>query len=112
VNNDPCAPSFSPTVPLDRPDDEAEILGDTLVSDASIIVEKEEHHADVVLDQPKSIIKKDLNMPSYSLGLGLSQSDSQSSIPQNSSVPDPSTIVVNEDDDNGAPLRFPLRSTS
>ncbi|KAJ8429727.1 hypothetical protein Cgig2_024979 [Carnegiea gigantea] len=56
-------------------------------------------------------------MPSYSLGLGLSQPDSQSPVPQNTSVPDPSTTVVNEDDgieddDGSAPFRIPLRSTS
>ncbi|KAJ8429728.1 hypothetical protein Cgig2_024980 [Carnegiea gigantea] len=50
ANNDLYAPSFSLIVPLDKPDGEAEIPGDTLVFDASIIVEKEEHLEDVVLD--------------------------------------------------------------
>ena len=56
-------------------------------------------------------------MPSYSRGLRLSQPNSQSPVPQNTSVPDPTTAEVNKDDgikhdDDGAPLRFTLRSTS
>ncbi|KAJ8420213.1 hypothetical protein Cgig2_033076 [Carnegiea gigantea] len=117
VENDLCAPSFSPALSLDKPVGEAEILGDTLVSNASIIVKKEEHHEDVVLDQPKSVTKKDHSMPSCSLGLGLSQPDSQSPVPYNTSVPNLSATVVNEDDgieddNDSAPLRFPLRNTS
>ncbi|KAJ8433019.1 hypothetical protein Cgig2_015446 [Carnegiea gigantea] len=50
ASNDLCASSFNPALPLDKPDGEAEIPGDTLVSDASIIVEKEEHCEDAVLD--------------------------------------------------------------
>jgi len=70
-----------------------------------------------VLDQPKSITKKDHSMPSYSIGLGLSQQDSQSPVPQNTPVPNPSTAVVNEDDgikddDDSSPFRIPLRSIS
>ncbi|KAJ8420707.1 hypothetical protein Cgig2_000530 [Carnegiea gigantea] len=117
VNDDLCAPSFSPTILLDKLDGKAEISGDTFVSDASIIIKKEEHHEDVVLDQPKNIIKKDHSMPSYSLGLGLSQLDNQSPVPQNTPMPDPRTAVVNQDygiadDDDGAPFRIPFRSTS
>ena len=117
MNNDLCAPSFCPTFPLDKPDGEAKILGDTLVSDASIIVEKEEHREDVMLDQPNSVTRKDDSIPSYSLGLGPSRSDSQSPLPQTISVPDLSTAGVNEDDaiedeDDSAPLRFSLRNTS
>ncbi|KAJ8436154.1 hypothetical protein Cgig2_029766 [Carnegiea gigantea] len=92
ANSDLCASSFSPIVPLDKPDGEARIRVDTLVFDANIIVEKQEHHEDVVLDQPKSVTKKDHSMPSNSLGLGL-----------NDGI---------EDDDNGAPLKFPLGNTS
>ncbi|KAJ8419866.1 hypothetical protein Cgig2_008440 [Carnegiea gigantea] len=93
------------------------VKADTLVSDASIIVEKEEHYEDVVLDQPKSITKEDRSMPSYSICLGLSQPDSQSPVPQNTFVPNPSIAAVNEDDgiedgNAGAPLRFTLRNTS
>ncbi|KAJ8425612.1 hypothetical protein Cgig2_005291 [Carnegiea gigantea] len=117
ANNDVCAPSFSPTLPFHKLDGEAEILGDTLVSDANIIVEKEGHHEDVVLDQPKSVMKKGDSIPSYSLGLGLSQPDSQSLVPQTTSAPHPGTVGVNEDDggeddDDNAPLRFPLRNSS
>jgi len=88
-----------------------------LVFDASVIIEKEEHYEEVVLDQPKSIMKEDRSMPSYSRGLRLSQPNSQSPVPQNTSVPDPTTAEVNKDDgikddDDGAPLRFTLRSTS
>ncbi|KAJ8422303.1 hypothetical protein Cgig2_014528 [Carnegiea gigantea] len=50
ANNDLCPPSFSPTLPPHKPNGEAQILGDTLVIDASVIVEKEDHHMDVVLD--------------------------------------------------------------
>ncbi|KAJ8434824.1 hypothetical protein Cgig2_033546 [Carnegiea gigantea] len=111
-NNDLCASSFSPTLPLDKPDGEAEIPGDTLLSDSSIIIEKEEQREDVVLDQPKSIMKKN-----DSISLGLSQPDNQSPVPQTTFVPDLSTAGVNEDDgieddDDGAPLRFPLKNTS
>ncbi|KAJ8420656.1 hypothetical protein Cgig2_021601 [Carnegiea gigantea] len=103
ANNDLCAPLFSPTVPLENPD------RDILVSDASIIVEKDEHHE----DQLRSVTKKDHSMPSYSLGLGLSQPDSQSPVPQNTSMLDPSTATVNEndgieDDDDSPPFRIPL----
>ncbi|KAJ8427420.1 hypothetical protein Cgig2_013664 [Carnegiea gigantea] len=54
-------------------------------------------------------MKKDDSIPSYSLGLGI--------IPQTTSVPDPSTAGVSEDDgieddDDGAPLRIPLRNNS
>ncbi|KAJ8420610.1 LOW QUALITY PROTEIN: hypothetical protein Cgig2_023944 [Carnegiea gigantea] len=40
-------------------------------------------------------MKKDDSIPSYSLGLGLSQSDSQSLVPHTTSMPDPSTAGVN-----------------
>ncbi|KAJ8426180.1 LOW QUALITY PROTEIN: hypothetical protein Cgig2_017108 [Carnegiea gigantea] len=53
---------------------EAEIPGDTLISDVSIIVEKEDHREDVVLDQLRGVTKKEDSIPSSSLGLGLSQS--------------------------------------
>ncbi|KAJ8420164.1 hypothetical protein Cgig2_006922 [Carnegiea gigantea] len=117
MNNDFYAPSFIPAVPLDKPDGNGQIQADKSVSNASIIVEKEEHREDVVLDQPNSVIKEDRSMPSYSLGLGLSQLDSQSPVPQNTSMPDSSTIAVNEDDgneddDDGDPSRFTLRNTS
>ncbi|KAJ8420870.1 hypothetical protein Cgig2_023870 [Carnegiea gigantea] len=87
------------------------------VKDVSVIVEKEDFHEDVVLDHPKSVTKKDDSIPSCGLGLGLSQSDSQSSVPHTTSVPDLSTAVVNEDDggeddDVGAQLRFLLSNTS
>ncbi|KAJ8427309.1 hypothetical protein Cgig2_032958 [Carnegiea gigantea] len=109
ANNNLCAPSFNPIVLLNKPDGEAEILGDILVSDASIIVKKKEHCED-----PKSVTKNDHSMPSHSLGLGLSEPDSQSLVPQNTSVPYPSAAAVNEDngvkdDDDAAPLRFTLR---
>ena len=88
-----------------------------MVADARVIVEEEDHGKDVVLDQPKNVMKKDDSIPSYSLGLGLSQPDSESPVPQTSSLPDPNTVGVDEDngsedDDDGAPLRFPLRNTS
>ncbi|KAJ8429603.1 hypothetical protein Cgig2_008833 [Carnegiea gigantea] len=69
------------------------------------------------MDQPNNVMKKDDIIPSYSVGLGLSQPDSESPVPQTTSVPDPSAAGVDEDggsedDDDGAPLRFPLRNTS
>ncbi|KAJ8425637.1 hypothetical protein Cgig2_024292 [Carnegiea gigantea] len=110
ASNDTGAPSFRPKLPLHKPDSEDQIPGTTLVVDANIIVEKEEHCEDVVLDHPNNFMKKDDSVPSYSLGLGLSQPNSQSPIPQTTSVPNPNTIRVNEDDNDGAPLRFPLRT--
>ncbi|KAJ8427419.1 hypothetical protein Cgig2_013663 [Carnegiea gigantea] len=50
ANNGLCAPSFSPILSLYKPDGEAETSRDTLVFDASIIIEKEEHCEDVLLD--------------------------------------------------------------
>jgi len=98
ANDDFCAPSFIPTVPLYKPDTESQIQTDTLVSDACVIVKKEEHYEDVVLDQPKSVTKEDCSMMPYSPGLGLSQSNSQSPVPQNTSMPDPSIVAVNKDE--------------
>jgi len=69
ANNDNGAPSSSPTLPLHRLDSEAKIPRTTLVANASVIVEKEDHHEDVLLDQPYNIMKKDDSIPSYSLGL-------------------------------------------
>ncbi|KAJ8421699.1 LOW QUALITY PROTEIN: hypothetical protein Cgig2_002596 [Carnegiea gigantea] len=117
VNNDFSAPSFISIVPLDKPSGKGQIQADTLVFDANVIIEKEKYREDVVLDQLKSVMKEDPSMLSCSLGLGLSQPDSQSLVPQNTSVPNPSTAAVNEDDgieddDDGAPLRFILRNTS
>ncbi|KAJ8425103.1 LOW QUALITY PROTEIN: hypothetical protein Cgig2_032216 [Carnegiea gigantea] len=109
TNNDNVAPSLSLTLPLHKLDSEAQIPRTTLVADASVIVEKEDHHEDV----PNNIVKKDDSIPLYSLGLGLSQPNIQS---LTTSVPNPNTVGEknngNEDDDDNAPLRFPLRNTS
>ncbi|KAJ8420267.1 hypothetical protein Cgig2_004592 [Carnegiea gigantea] len=86
-----CAPSSSPILPLHKPDNEAQIPRTILVANASVIIEKEDHHEDVLLDQPNNVMKKDDSIPSYSLGLGLSQPDSQSPVPQTTSMPDPNT---------------------
>jgi len=55
-------------------------------------------------------------MPSFSLALGLSQPDNQSSIPASISLPDLNTVGGkddnNHDDGGGAPLRFTLRDTT
>ncbi|KAJ8437686.1 hypothetical protein Cgig2_028624 [Carnegiea gigantea] len=107
TSNDSGAPLFKPTLSVHRPDNEDQTSGVALVIDASVTVEKEDHREDVVLDQPNNVIKKDDSIPSYSLRLGLSQPDTQS----------PRTAGVNEDDDSedddeGTPLRFPLRNTS
>ncbi|KAJ8425639.1 hypothetical protein Cgig2_024294 [Carnegiea gigantea] len=93
-----CSPCL--ILPLHKPDSEDHISGTTLVIDASVIVEKEDHCEDVVLDHPNNFMKKDDSVPSYSLVLGLSTSDSQSPIPQTTSVPHPNTAGVNEDDDD------------
>ncbi|KAJ8420795.1 hypothetical protein Cgig2_016838 [Carnegiea gigantea] len=91
TSNDSGAPSFSPTLSLHKLDSEDQISRTVLVADASVTIEKEDHHEDVVLAQQTII-------PSYSLWLGLSQSDSQSPIPHTTSVPNPSTAGFNEDD--------------
>ncbi|KAJ8426948.1 LOW QUALITY PROTEIN: hypothetical protein Cgig2_022630 [Carnegiea gigantea] len=109
TSNDSGAPSLSPTLSLHKPDSEDQISGTALVADASVTVKKEDHHEDVVLDQPNNVMKKDDSIPLYSLRLGLSQSDSQS---LTTSMLDPSTAGVSEDDDGGTSLRFPLRNTS
>ncbi|KAJ8432172.1 hypothetical protein Cgig2_029013 [Carnegiea gigantea] len=109
AGKDSGAPSFNPTLPLHKLDSEDQISRTTLVTDASITVEREDHYKDVVLDQLNNGMKKDDNIPSCSL--------SQSTVPYITSMPDPNTAAVNEDDggeddDNGAPLRFPLRNAS
>jgi len=43
-----------------------------MVADATVTIEKENHHEDVVLDQPSKAMKKDDSIRSYSLGLELS----------------------------------------
>ncbi|KAJ8431651.1 hypothetical protein Cgig2_024123 [Carnegiea gigantea] len=93
----PLCSIISPKLPLHKPDGEAQIPGDTLVLDVSIIVKKEDHRWHLVLDQPNSIMKKDDSIPSYCLRLGLSQLDSQSLVPQTTSMPDPSTSRVNRE---------------
>ncbi|KAJ8426724.1 hypothetical protein Cgig2_004223 [Carnegiea gigantea] len=117
ANNDLCAPLFCPTPSLHKLDGEDQILGIALVTDVSVTIEKKDHCEDMVLNQPKNVTKKDDRISSYSLGLGLSQPDSQSPVLQTSYVPDPSTVGLNEDDggeddNDGAPLRFPLSNTS
>ncbi|KAJ8420076.1 hypothetical protein Cgig2_023140 [Carnegiea gigantea] len=116
ANNDNGAPSFSPALPLHKPDSEAQISETTLVTDADVIVEKEDQCEDVVLDQPNNVMKKDDSIPSYSLGWELSQPDSKSPVPHTTSVPDPDTATEkddsNENDDDSAPLGFQLRNTS
>ncbi|KAJ8419722.1 hypothetical protein Cgig2_020783 [Carnegiea gigantea] len=107
ANNDLCAPSFNSTLPLHKPDGEAQILRHTLVADASAIVEKDDHREDVVLDQPNSVTKKNDTIPSYSLGLGFSQPDSQSPVPQTNSVSDLSTTRSNDDDGDEDKKRSP-----
>ena len=104
------------TLSLHKPGSEDQIPGIALLVDTSVTVEKQDHQ-NVVLDQQNNIMKKDDNIPSYSLQLGLSQLDCQSPVPQTPSVPNLSTARVigddgSEDGDDGAPLRFPLRNTS
>jgi len=117
ASNNSNAPSFSPTLSLHKTDSEDQISGTALITNASVTVEKEDHHEDLVLDKPKNNLKKDDSIPSCSLGRGLSQSAYQSPVPQTTSVPNPTIIGVNEDDcseddDDGALLRFLLRNTS
>ncbi|KAJ8428621.1 hypothetical protein Cgig2_009147 [Carnegiea gigantea] len=82
ASNNDGAPLFNTTLHLHKPDSKDRILGTTLVTDTSVIVEEEDHHEDVVQDQPNNVMKKDDNIPSYSLGLGLSQPDNESLNPQ------------------------------
>jgi len=61
-------------------------------------------------------MKKDDRMPSFSIGLGLSQANSQSPNPQTISVPGLKTTREkhngNKHDGDGAQLIFSLRNTS
>ncbi|KAJ8439653.1 LOW QUALITY PROTEIN: hypothetical protein Cgig2_021665 [Carnegiea gigantea] len=114
ANENSGAPSFNPTLSLHKPDSEDQISRIALVTDASVNVEKEDHREDMVLNQPNNVIKKDNSILSYSLWLA---PDSQNSVPLTTSVPDPSTARVNEDngseeDDDSTLLKFPLRNTS
>ncbi|KAJ8423850.1 hypothetical protein Cgig2_024096 [Carnegiea gigantea] len=90
-DNDDGGPLFSPTLALREPDSEAQILVTTSVADASVSIKKEDHHENVLMDQAKKKMNKNASMLSFSLGLGLSQPDSQSPVPQSTSVPDLST---------------------
>ncbi|KAJ8435635.1 hypothetical protein Cgig2_000301 [Carnegiea gigantea] len=106
---------IQPPLLFHKLDSADQISGTTLVANTSVTVKKKDHSEGAVLDQPNNIIKKDDSIPSYSLRLGLSQPNSQSPVPQTTSMPDPSTIRVNEDDgseddDDNAPLRFLLRT--
>jgi len=84
--------------------------------DASVSVEKEDHHENLLMDQAKKEMNKDDSNPSFSLGLEFYQPDNQSPVPQSTSVSDPNTAGekhnANEDNYDGAPLIFPLRNTS
>jgi len=62
-------------------------------------------------------LKKDDNIPSFSLGLGLSQPASQSLVLTSTYMPDANTASEKDnnnvdDDDDDVPLRFPLGNTS
>ncbi|KAJ8427649.1 hypothetical protein Cgig2_010662 [Carnegiea gigantea] len=107
---------FSLTLALREPDSEAQISAATSVADASVNVKKEEQRENVLMNQAKKEMKKDDCITSFSLGLELSQSDSQSPVPQTTFVPDPKIAGEkhdgNEDDDDVAPLLFLLRNTS
>ena len=85
------------------------------MTEASVSVEREDYCENMLMDQAKREMNKDNSMPSFSLGLGPSQLDNQSSVPQTTFMPDPNTDLekydANEDDD-GAPLIFHLRNTS
>ena len=56
------------------------------MANACISVDKEEHPEDVLMDQAKKEMKKDDTMPSFSRGLGLSQPNNQSPVPQTTSM--------------------------
>ncbi|KAJ8424499.1 hypothetical protein Cgig2_020044 [Carnegiea gigantea] len=82
-------PSFSHTLALHEPDTKAENSATTSVVDIRVSVEKEDHCENVFMDQAKKETNKDNNIPSFSLGLGLSQPNRQSPVPYSTSVPDP-----------------------
>ncbi|KAJ8420230.1 hypothetical protein Cgig2_030246 [Carnegiea gigantea] len=105
-NQDDDGPSFNPTLVVGQTDSEALILVATSMAEASVTTNKEDHYEQVLMGQ----MKEELN-----LGQVLSQLDSQCPSPASTSVPNPNTIdeqdIDNKDDDDGAPLRFPLRNT-
>ncbi|KAJ8421665.1 hypothetical protein Cgig2_007970 [Carnegiea gigantea] len=111
-NRDNVGPSFSPTLALSGPNSEAQILVTTSMVNASISVDKEEHRENILMDQAKKEMKRDDSLPSFSVGLGLSQPN----ILKTTFVLDPNITGKkdddNEDDDDGTLLRFPLRNTS
>ncbi|KAJ8421368.1 LOW QUALITY PROTEIN: hypothetical protein Cgig2_025251 [Carnegiea gigantea] len=101
------APSFRPTLTLQKLDSEDQFLGTTSVAAPALLLKRK--------TTPNDVIKKYDSIPSCSLVLGLNQLDSKIPIPQTTSTPDPNTTKVNEDDvndDEGALLRFPLKDTS
>ncbi|KAJ8424730.1 hypothetical protein Cgig2_011962 [Carnegiea gigantea] len=68
-----------------------------------------------VMDQAKQELKKASSISSFTLVLGVSQPDTQSPVPTSRSVPDQNIVRETDndkDDDDDAPLRFPLRQTS
>jgi len=80
--------------------------------DADVGVDREQQREDVVMDQVKQELKKANSISSFNLVLGPSQSDTQSPIPTSTSVPDRNIVGEKDndkDDDDSAPLRFPLR---
>ena len=84
--------------------------------DASISVEREEHREDVLMEQAKQESKKDDSMPSFNVGVRLSQLDSQSPVLASTPLPDPNTAKEKDDDNkedhDDAPLRFSLWDTT
>ncbi|KAJ8426636.1 hypothetical protein Cgig2_020572 [Carnegiea gigantea] len=108
-NKDDGSPPFSPTLVLREPDIEAQILIITSVAEASVSIKREDYREKVLMDQAKKEMNKDNSMPSFTLGLGPSQLDNQSSVPQTTSVLNPNTDGemhdTNEDDDDGTLLR-------
>ena len=61
-------PSFSPKLVLSQLDTEAPIPTTTSMAYASVSVDMEEHREVVLMDQAQQELKKDDNIPSFSLG--------------------------------------------
>ncbi|KAJ8424963.1 hypothetical protein Cgig2_000550 [Carnegiea gigantea] len=91
-------PLFNLGLGLSQLKSQSPIVMSMSIADADIGGERDEHHEEVVQDHPKQESKKDDSTPSFSLGLGLSQLDSQSSFAASTSILDQKTISEKDDD--------------
>lgn len=62
-------PSFSPALALGQTNSKAPIPATASMADASVGVDSEENYEDVLMDQPRQELKKDDNIPLFTIGL-------------------------------------------